>query len=123
MEIEPTIATGAAAVLATALGLLMRRGWKKFARWLLAELALFILAANERSRRRDRKERPRARTKPGEVPIWVDPDAENTDVYKIVEEEREHRKRRESEAPPVSPRLRGGTRHPRRGTHHDGEEQ
>lgn len=123
MELDPTTSAGVVAVLAGVFGVVLRRGWKKFARWLLSELALYVVASSERSRRRDRKERPRARTKPGEVPVWVDPDGEITDVFKLVEEERSRRSRRETEDPPVAPRQRGGTRHPRRGTHHDGEDE
>jgi hypothetical protein len=124
MELDQTtVATGLGAVLVTLLGVLARRGWRKALQWILSELALYVLAANERSRLRDRREGTPTARKPGEVPIYVDPDGEDTDVVRLVEKERELRARRESDQPMTpTPRLRGGTRSPRRGTHHDGED-
>lgn len=126
MDVDPTTgaATGAGAVLVTLVSVLARRGWRRFKAWLLSELALFIIAATESARRRDRKDEGRIRRdrKPGEVPITVDPEGETTDVFELVELERERQARRESGRHPVASRQRGGTRPPRPGTHHDRDE-
>lgn len=82
-----------------------------------------IFASAERSRRRNLKRARRESSglllpsgKPA-VPEHID--EESTDTYELVELELEQQRERERV---TRDRRRGGTRPPRRGTHHDGED-
>lgn len=86
-------------------------------------LEIHIRAAAERSRRRNLKRARRDSSQPeialpsGESAAPDHVDEETTDMHELVELERAEIERQRSS------RRRGGTRAPRRGTHHDGEEQ
>lgn len=96
-------------------------------------LELRIRASAERSRRRDLKRTRREEGsglllpsgKPASTPEHID--EETTDMHELVElereQERERRSQRASDQPPFRMRLRGGTRAPRPGTHHDREDE
>lgn len=105
-----------ATLLATAIGIFVRRG--------LAGLRDFLIdvtaAAVERSRRRDRKQSTPPRLYlPQEIPIEVEP--ETTDIHALIDLERADRKAR-AKSKVTEQRQALGARPPRPGTHHDREQ-
>ncbi len=112
MELDPTTTTLVASV-AAALALAAVRLIRACGRW----LELRILAAAERSRRREVKRQRRESSGPWPLstgePEFVQ--EETTDMHELVELEQKHMQQRGKKRAPTSPTERA----PRRGRHHD----
>lgn len=111
MEVDPA-ATGLTGVLAAFAWFALRRLFSRIA----DRVEIVILAAIERNRRRERRERRRHELPPGRRPQTRNEfeGEESTDIFELIEEEREQRARRKTDR-----QQRRGERAPRPGTHHD----
>lgn len=115
---DTTIAALVAGLIVALLGAAIRLV-RAVTRW----LEIRIFASAERSRRRNLKRSRRESSglllpsgRPAHEAAPENIDEETTDTYELVELEREQQRERERVR---RERHRGGTRPPRRGTHHD----
>lgn len=118
MDLDPTVTPIVAIIAGVIIGVLRyldRRDRQRHQE----RLELHVMAAAERSRRRDQRERRRRELPARRRESVPEPfEDEVTDMHELVELEREARARRDTDRQERS----RGDRPPRPGTHHDREE-